>query len=621
MMLFAATKTMVGLDWTMVGLFFFVLILIPTLASRKGASSSKEFFLSGRSMPWWLLGISMVAATTSTNSANLFTELIRDKGGISGNWKWWAFLLTGMLTVFVYAKLWRRSGVTTDIEFYELRYSGKPAAFLRCFRGLYLGVLFNLIVMAFVTLGAVKIGVIVFGVDPWLIYVVTTVSAIVYAAFGGLRGMVYTDLFLFALVMVGAVVSMVFALGHVGGLHALVTHAAVTPKLNFFPDFAHADTDLLIMIFIIPLAVQWWNVWWPGSEPGGGGYIVQRMLSAKNENHAVGAALFVGLASIIVFPQLADIRTAFPNVDPSLVGHDMAYPAMMTVIPSGWYGLTVASLMGALFSTLAAHINMGASYIVNDFYRRFVRPQAGERELVFAGRAASVVLIVTACALAPFMQSARVAMDLTMLIGAGTGPIFLLRWFWMRINAWSEVAGMVSSFLAAAFLLAARGLGAAPRRDRLHHGLVAGGDVPHVADGRGDARALPRDGARARTRRGKGRPLHVPRLGRDLRVHVRGGRVDLRLVGEGRGHDGGLRACVRSACPCAARAEAPRRPMTPVCPSAPLVPGAWVKNGDGLEGRNSPLRIEFWKQPEQLSKTTLPYGHTLNVLSLGIVIA
>ena len=388
MTLFAAVKTMVGLDWTMVGLFFLVLILIPTLASRKGASSSKEFFLSGRSMPWWLLGISMVAATTSTNSANLFTELIRDKGGISGNWKWWAFLLTGMLTVFVYAKLWRRSGVTTDIEFYELRYSGKPAAFLRCFRGLYLGMLFNLIVMAFVTLGAVKIGVIVFGVDPWLIYVVTTVSAIVYAAFGGLRGMVYTDLFLFALVMVGAVVSMVFTLGHVGGLHALVAHAAVAPKLNFFPDFAHANTDLLIMIFIIPLAVQWWNVWWPGSEPGGGGYIVQRMLSAKNENHAVGAALFfnvmnyalrpwpwfiVGLASIIVFPQLADIQAAFPKVDPKLVGHDMAYPAMMTVIPSGWYGLTVASLMGALFSTLAAHINMGASYIVNDFYRRFVR--------------------------------------------------------------------------------------------------------------------------------------------------------------------------------------------------------------------------------------------------------
>jgi len=463
----AAAKTMVGLDWAMVGLFFFVLILIPTLASRKGASSSKEFFLSGRSMPWWLLGISMVAATTSTNSANLFTELIRDKGGISGNWKWWAFLLTGMLTVFVYAKLWRRSGVTTDIEFYELRYSGKPAAFLRCFRGLYLGVLFNLIVMAFVTLGAVKIGVIVFGVDPWLIYVVTTISAIVYAAFGGLRGMVYTDLFLFALVMVGAVVSMVFALGHVGGLHSLVEHAAVAPHLNFFPDFAHADTDLLIMIFIIPLAVQWWNVWWPGSEPGGGGYIVQRMLSAKNEDHAVGAALFfnvmnyalrpwpwfiVGLASIIVFPQLADIQSAFPKVDPKLVGHDMAYPAMMTVIPSGWYGLTVASLMGALFSTLAAHINMGASYIVNDFYRRFVRPQAGERELVFAGRAASVVLIVTACAMAPLMKSARVAMDLTMLIGAGTGPIFLLRWFWMRINAWSEITAMAVSFVVAVFL-------------------------------------------------------------------------------------------------------------------------------------------------------------------------
>jgi len=457
---------MTGLDWLMVALFFVALVGIPLAAARKGSSSSKEFFLSGRSMPWWLLGVSMVAATTSTNSANLFTEIIREKG-MGGNWAWWAFLLTGLLTVFVYAKLWRRSGVTTDIGFYELRYSGKPAAFLRAFRTLYLGVFFNLIIMAFVTLGAVKIGVIVFGVEPWVILTVSAVASVVYAAFGGLRGMVYTDFFLFALVMIGAVVSMVFALGHpaVGGLSGLVAHPAVASQLDFLP--SPSNTDLFMAVFVVPVAIQWWSVWWPGSEPGGGGYIVQRMLSAKDENHAVGAALFfnvinyalrpwpwfiVGLASIIVFPQLADIRKAFPNVDPKLVGGDMAYPAMMTVIPKGWFGLTVASLMGALFSTLAAHINMGASYVVNDFYKRFARPQAGERELILVARIASVVFIVLACVAAPYMESAKTAFDFTLQIGAGTGLVYLLRWFWMRVNAWSEVAAMAAAALFAAFL-------------------------------------------------------------------------------------------------------------------------------------------------------------------------
>lgn len=457
---------MTTIDWTMVALFFAVLVGIPLAAARKGASSSKEFFLSGQSMPWWLLGISMVAATTSTNSSNLFTEIIRSKG-MGGNWAWWAFLLTGLLTVFVYSKLWRRSGVTTDIGFYELRYSGKPAAFLRCFRTLYLGVFFNLIVMAFVTLGAVKIGVIVFGVPAWVILVVAAVASVIYAAFGGLRGMVYTDFFLFALVMIGAVISMVFALNHpaVGGLSGLVANPAVASQLDFLP--SPSNPDLFMAVFVIPVALQWWSVWWPGSEPGGGGYIVQRMLSAKNENHAMGAALFfnvmnyairpwpwfiVGLASIVVFPQLADIQKAFPNVDPKLVGGDMAYPAMMTVIPKGWFGLVVASLMGALFSTLAAHINMGASYVVNDFYRRFLRPQAGDRELVFVARVASVLFIAAACVMAPFMESAKTAFDFTLQIGAGTGLVYLLRWFWLRINAWSEVAAMSAAALFAAFL-------------------------------------------------------------------------------------------------------------------------------------------------------------------------
>ena len=457
---------MQALDWWMVAGFFAILVAIPLLAARMNRGTSKDFLLAGRSMPWWLIGFSMTAASTSTDSANLFTEIIR-KDGLAGNWVWWAFLITSVFTVFIYSKLWVRTGVATDVEFYELRYSGKPAAFLRALRGVYLGVILNLLVMGAVVLGGLKIGVVLFGCSSATVLVFTGVFSIVYVAIAGLRGAVYTDFFLFLVIMVGAFAAMFYALElpEVGGLAGLAAHPALAGKLSLFPDFSNADA--VFSLLVIPLAVQWWAVWKQGSEPGGGGYIVQRIMSAKSEGHAMVGTLFfnfihyairpwpwyiVGFCSLIVFPELADIQRAFPSVDPKLVGGDMAYSAMLTKVPHGWFGVVAASMMAALFSTVAAHLTMGSSYVVNDFYRRFVRPQAGDRELIWAARLVMVVFMVFACLLAPLLTSAKTAFDLMLLIGAGSGPIFLLRWFWMRINAWSEIVGILAALLAAVVL-------------------------------------------------------------------------------------------------------------------------------------------------------------------------
>ena len=455
-----------SLDYLEIALFFVILLLIPAIAAiRSRGKGANEYFKSAGTMPWWLIGISMVAATTSTNSANLFTEIIR-RDGLSGNWTWWAFLLTGMLTVFIYSKLWVRSGATTDISFYELRYSGKPAAFLRGFRALYLGVIYNLVVMATVLLGAIKIGVVLFGVPAYVILIVTGVVSFIYSCLSGIRGTIYTDFFLFTVVMIGACVVMYFGVHHpaVGGWANLMSSPDVSSRLSFFPDFS--DTDALIAIFIIPVAVQWWNVWYSGSEPGGGGYIVQRVLTAKSPNHAVGGTLFFNIlnyalrpwpwyiaafASILIFPNLDSIAAALPGVDPALIKDDMAYPALIRTVPNGWVGLVAASLMGALFSTIAAHISMGANYVSNDIWKRFIHKEAGDREMIWVARASSLILVVVGCSLAPFIGSAKSGFDLMVQIGAGTGVIFLLRWFWMRINAWTEIVAMIVSFLAAVF--------------------------------------------------------------------------------------------------------------------------------------------------------------------------
>ena len=454
------------LDFTAIGVFFALLVGIAAACSRRAGKDAKDFFLSGRSMPWWLIGVSMCAASTSTNSANMFTEFIRNSS-LGENWKWWAFLLTGMLTVFVYSRLWVRSGAKSDIEFYELRYSGRAAAILRGFRAIYLGIVFNVITTGLVMLAAIKIGQTLFGADQWTVILVTAVASIVYSALGGFRGAIYTDFFLFIVIMVGAVVGMYYALAHpaVGGFSAMMANPVVQQHLSFFPDVNNAD--LFVAVFVIPIAIQWWNVWYPGSEPGGGGYIVQRMLSAKSEGHCVGGSILyqvvnyairpwpwylTAFASLIVFPDLASLQKAFPNVNPALVKGDLAYPAMLTFVPNGWLGVVAASMMGALFSTVAAHLSMGSNYIANDFWKRFVRPEADERELIVVGRVTVVVLMALTAILSPFLISAGAVFNLILQIGAGTGLIYLLRWFWMRINAWSEITAMAVSFLVAVFL-------------------------------------------------------------------------------------------------------------------------------------------------------------------------
>ena len=448
-------------------------LCIGLVSSRKASQGYEEYFLSGRNMPWWLLGVSIVATTFSTDTPNLVTDLVRSEG-VVGNWRWWAFLTTGMLTVFLYAKLWRRSNVMTDIELYELRYSGKPAAFLRGFRAIYLGVFFNIMIMAAVTLAAIKIGGVMLGWSPLETVVIAAVITVVYSALGGLTGVLLTDLFQFVIAMSGSIAAAWYVLGlpEVGGLSALLAHEAVQTKLAFLPSLEHMTWRELVPIFVIPLAVQSWAAYYPGAEPGGGSYVVQRMLSAKNERHAVGATLafnamhyalrpwpwiVVALASLVVFPTLESIQSRFPHVDPQIVRHDLAYPAMLTFLPHGLLGLVVTSLAAAYMSTMSSQVNWGSSIVVNDVYRRFIRPDAGEKRLVWVGRVSTVVLMSVSCALALALENAVQMFDILLQVGAGTGLLLLLRWFWWRINAASEIAAMIASFaVALTFFVAER---------------------------------------------------------------------------------------------------------------------------------------------------------------------
>ncbi|MHC4396994.1 MAG: sodium:solute symporter family protein [Planctomycetota bacterium] len=453
------------IDWVFIGGFFIVSLVVGVIVTKQAGRNTSEFFLSGRHMPWWLLGISMVATTFSTDTPNLVTDIVRQHG-ISGNWEWWPFLLTGMLTVFVYARLWRRSGVMTDVEFYELRYSGRPAAFLRGFRALYLGVFFNIVVMAAVTLAAIKIGRVLLNLSPFQTISIAAVVTVIYSMLGGLRGVLITDFFQFALAMVGSFMAAKVALGlpEIGGLANLLTNENVITKLNILPDFS--NKDLLVTVFIIPLAVQWWSVYYPGSEPGGGGFLVQRMLAAKDEKNAVGATLLftvahyalrpwpwfiVALCSLVIFPDIASLKVAFPDVEADIVKHDLAYPAMLTFLKPGWLGLVITSLIAAYMSTMSTCLNWGSSYIVNDFYKRFMEPQANEKRLVIVGRVSTLLLMVIACLLALVMSSALQMFHIILQIGAGTGLIFILRWFWWRISAISEIVAMVVSFVVAMY--------------------------------------------------------------------------------------------------------------------------------------------------------------------------
>ena len=455
-----------GLDWTIIATFFSITLFIGVYVSKKAGTSSNEFFLSGRNMPWWLLGISMVATTFSTDTPNLVTDIVRNNG-VSGNWVWWAFLITGLLTVFVYAKLWRKSNVNTDIEFYEFRYGGKPASFLRKFRAVYLGVIFNVITMSSVTLAAIKIGGIMLGLEPWQTVISAGLVTVTFSALGGFRGVVYTDFLLFFVAMAGSIGAAYYLVNipEVGGIQALLANENVADKLSILPDFS--DADAMITLLIIPLAVQWWSSWYPGAEPGGGGYIAQRMLASKNENHAIGATLFfnimhyalrpwpwilVALASLVVFPDLASIKDAFPNIADDKLGHDLAYSAMLVKLPAGLLGLVLASLIAAYMSTISTQLNWGSSYMVFDFYKNQINPNASEKRLVAVGRISTVVLMILSAMLALLLQSALQIFDILLTFGAGTGLIFILRWFWWRINAWSEISAMFSSGIVSILL-------------------------------------------------------------------------------------------------------------------------------------------------------------------------
>ena len=488
--------TVLPLDWAIVA-FTLVICFVPALFFGKRAGrNTSEFFASGRSVPWWLAGLSMVATTFSSDTPNWVTQQVRQYG-VAGNWQWWAFVLTGVSTVFFFARLWRRSGVMTDLEFYELRYSGRAASVVRGFRAVYLGLFFNCFIMAMVTLAACKIGNILFGLPPWQTILICGALNVVFAAHSGLWGVLVIDMVQFFIKMTAVIAAAYFSLKEVArhtglgdsalaGLHQLITtlggqqvnlegtRAILTPidgrgqpVLDILPNFGMSE--LALMIFIMPITIGWWANWYPGAEPGGGSYIAQRMLASKSEKDSLGGTLFFNLAhyvlrpwpwiitalcSIVIFPELKDIQAAFPAADPTLIGHDSAFPAMLKFLPAGFVGLMIGGLIAANSSTILTHLNWGASYLVHDFYRRFVNPGAVEKHYVNAGRVCTIGLYVVAAVLSRLLQSAQEAFEVLISIGAGTGLLYLLRWFWWRINAWCEIVAMASSFaISVAFFL------------------------------------------------------------------------------------------------------------------------------------------------------------------------
>ena len=455
------------IDWVIAFLSVAICFIPALFFGKRSGKNTAEFFASGRSVPWWLAGISMVATTFSSDTPNLVANFVRTQG-VAGNWQWWAFTLTGVATVFFYARLWRRSGVLTDLEFYELRYSGSAASAVRGFRAVYLGLFFNCIIMATVNLAACKIAAILFGLERWQTLLAVGLLNVVFATHSGLWGVLVIDMVQFFIKMTAVIAAAYFAvtLPQVGGLSGLVDKLSTMKGpgglnyLNMLPDFTN-NWDLALAVFVMPIAVQWWALWYPGAEPGGGSYIAQRMLASKSEKDSLGGTLFfnvahyvlrpwpwilTGLASLIVYPQLSDIQKAFPHLDPSLLGHDIAFPAMLRFLPAGWVGLMLGGLVAANSSTILTHLNWGASYLVHDFYRRFLNRGASEHHYVMAGRFATILLFVGSSALVFFLDTAQASFYLLLQVGAGTGLLYLMRWFWWRITAWCEIVAMISSF-------------------------------------------------------------------------------------------------------------------------------------------------------------------------------
>ena len=468
------------IDWVIVTITLLISFGPALLFGKRAGKSTSEFFLSARCVPWWLAGLSMVATTFSSDTPNLVADIVR-RQGVAGNWCWWAFALTGVATVFFYARMWRRSSVLTDLEFYEIRYSGKAAGVVRGFRSIYLGFVFNCMIMATVNLAACKIAAVLFGLSRFQTLAICGIFNVAFAAHSGLWGVLVIDMIQFFIKMSAVLAAAYFAVEHVGGLSTLVEklsqpHLAPDGKhvlhyLNILPDFKN-NWDMAVAVFIMPIAVQWWSVWYPGAEPGGGSYMAQRMLASKSENDSLWAVLFfnivhyvirpwpwilVALCSLIVYPQLADIQRAFPHVDPSLIGHDIAFPAMLRFLPVGWVGLMAGGLIAANSSTILTHLNWGSSYLVHDFYRRFIRKEAGEAHYVMMGRLSTVALFLCAAGLTFVLDTAKDAFDIILQIGAGTGLLYLVRWFWWRVNASCEIVAMIGSFAVSLAISAVSG--------------------------------------------------------------------------------------------------------------------------------------------------------------------
>jgi solute:Na+ symporter, SSS family len=444
-------------DWAIIGLYFLLSAAVGVYFTRRAGTSIQEFFLSGRNLPWWLAGTSMVATTFAADTPLAVTELVA-KNGIAGNWLWWNFVLGGVLTVFFFARLWRRAGILTDVEFVELRYSGKPAAFLRGFRALYLGLFINTVIIGWVNLAMASVLEGMFGIEPGqvMIYVALALAlTALYSALSGLWGVAVTDVFQFVLAMTGTIVLAVVVLDlpQIGGMAGLLEKVPGW-SLSFFPaisqEAARESTGTLTLsaaAFFAFVGIQWWACWYPGAEPGGGGYVAQRMMSSKDERHSLFATLWftvahycvrpwpwiiVGLATLVLYPDLGPAERRMGYVF-----------AMRDYLPAGVKGMLVAAFFAAYMSTISTQLNWGTSYFINDFYRRFVRPDTPERHLVTVSRIATLALMVLSLGVTSILETISGAWAFLIEAGAGLGLVLILRWFWWRINAWSEIAAMV----------------------------------------------------------------------------------------------------------------------------------------------------------------------------------
>jgi solute:Na+ symporter, SSS family len=456
--------TLTAFDWAIIALYFLFNLAISVYYARRAQSNVSEFFLSGRDAPWWLAGTSMVATTFAADTPLVVTGLVA-RYGIAGNWLWWNMAMSGVLTVFFYARLWRRAGVMTDVELAELRYGGKPAAFLRGFRAIYLGIPINCIILGWVNLAMVKILQVTMGLDQRS--ALAGVMAILlftafYTTISGLWGVLVTDLFQFALKMTMVVALAVFAVRAVGGIAALKLKVAALDaaagghgsRLSFFPAADSAWMPLLTLF--VYLGVSWWATWYPGAEPGGGGYVAQRIFSARDERHGVLATLWFNVAhyalrpwpwiltalvSLVLYPDLADKESGYIRV--------LMEPA---IFPQYLRGFMLAAFAAAYMSTVGTQLNWGASYVINDWYRRFIRPGEGERHYVVASQLVTMLLMLVSAYVTLHLGSIERAWKLLLVTGGGTGTVLLLRWFWWRVNAWSEVSAMAIAAVVSIFL-------------------------------------------------------------------------------------------------------------------------------------------------------------------------